>query len=95
MITAPSAQITGDHDIPIFSALFSTGAEWYLDYFQSIAVVCGVAAFFYTWWRTRNNMNFGHIMESAIAAMLIPSGFAFFLAALIPSIFCHDCTRPT
>ena len=44
VITALAAQ-TGDRDIPIFSALFSTGAEWYLGYYFSIAVMFGMATF--------------------------------------------------
>lgn len=83
-MTTPDTQRLVDHDIPFLSSFFSACAEWYLDYFQSVAVVVGVAVFAYKWWTTGTNARFDSIIETTVSAMLIPPGLAFLLTALDP-----------
>ena len=61
--------------------LLSKGANWYFEFQETVAVVVGVSGFILKWWRSRSSPS---VIEAAVAAILIPSGLGFVIAAFDP-----------
>lgn len=65
--------------------LLSKFAELYFEFLETVAVVVGVAVFSWKWWRAGSSVKFESVIEAMLAAILIPSGSAFLIAAFDPA----------
>lgn len=61
----------------------SKAAHWYFEFQETVAVVVGVAVFGLKWWRSQS-VKLESLVEAAVAAILIPSGLTFLIAAFDP-----------